>query len=100
LFKELLAQIAAQRPLAIGLDILMPEPDNTSPEALAARMPEGRLHDELTQLPSHDALLAEQCGARRLCLVRRASCTRRPAPATPCACGRCVRAGRMRHICR
>lgn len=60
LFKELLAQIAAQRPLAIGLDILMPEPDNTSPEALAARMPEGRLHDELTQLPSHDALLAEQ----------------------------------------
>lgn len=60
LFKELLAQIAAQRPLAIGLDILMPEPDNTSPEALAARMPEGRLHDELTKLPSHDALLAEQ----------------------------------------
>ncbi|MYM22081.1 SpoIIE family protein phosphatase [Duganella sp. FT135W] len=60
LFKELLEQIAAQRPLAIGLDILMPEPDNTSPEALAARMPEGRLHDELTQLPSHDALLAEQ----------------------------------------
>jgi serine phosphatase RsbU (regulator of sigma subunit) len=60
LFKELLAQIAAQRPLAIGLDILMPEPDNTSPEALAARLPEGPLRDELTQLPSHDALLAEQ----------------------------------------
>jgi serine phosphatase RsbU (regulator of sigma subunit) len=60
LFKDLLAQIAAQRPLAIGLDILMPEPDNTSPEALAARLPEGRLHEELTRLPSHDALLAEQ----------------------------------------
>jgi serine phosphatase RsbU (regulator of sigma subunit) len=60
LFKELLEQIAAQRPLAIGLDILMPEPDNTSPEALAARLPEGRLHDELAQLPSHDALLAAQ----------------------------------------
>jgi len=60
LFKELLAQIAAQHPLAIGLDILMPEPDNTSPEALAGRLPEGRLHDELAGLPSHDALLAEQ----------------------------------------
>jgi serine phosphatase RsbU (regulator of sigma subunit) len=60
LLKELLEKIAEQRPLAIGLDILMPEPDNTSPEALAARMPDGRLHDELAQLPSHDALLAEQ----------------------------------------
>lgn len=59
-FRELLAKIAEQRPLAIGLDILMPEPDNTSPEALAARLPEGRLHDELALLPSHDALLAEQ----------------------------------------
>lgn len=60
MLKELLAQIAAQRPLAIGLDILMPEPDNTSPEALAARLPQGRLHDELTRLPSQDALLAGQ----------------------------------------
>ncbi|WP_343731594.1 CHASE2 domain-containing protein [Duganella sp.] len=59
-FRELLAKIAEQRPLAIGLDILMPEPDNTSPEALAARLPDGRLRDELALLPSHDALLAEQ----------------------------------------
>ncbi|NVM78290.1 serine phosphatase RsbU (regulator of sigma subunit) [Duganella sp. SG902] len=59
-FRALLARIAEQRPLAIGLDILMPEPDNTSPEALAARLPDGRLRDELARLPSHDALLAEQ----------------------------------------
>jgi serine phosphatase RsbU (regulator of sigma subunit) len=60
LLKDLLERIAEQEPLAIGLDILMPEPDNTSPEALVARLPEGRLHDELALLPSHDALLAEQ----------------------------------------
>ncbi|WP_373986885.1 CHASE2 domain-containing protein [Duganella sp. BuS-21] len=60
LLKDLLERIAEQEPLAIGLDILMPEPDNTSPEALVARLPQGRLHDELALLPSHDALLAEQ----------------------------------------
>lgn len=60
LLKDLLARIAEQGPLAIGLDILMPEPDNTSPEALVARLPQGRLHDELALLPSHDALLAAQ----------------------------------------
>ncbi|MRW89609.1 SpoIIE family protein phosphatase [Duganella sp. FT80W] len=57
---ELIGRIAEQRPLAIGLDILMPEPDNTSPEALAARLPDGRLRADLAKLPSHDALLAER----------------------------------------
>ncbi|SHM72880.1 Serine phosphatase RsbU, regulator of sigma subunit [Duganella sacchari] len=60
LFTELLAHIGEQHPLAIGLDILMPEPDNTSPESLAARLPDGPLRGELATLPSHDALLAEQ----------------------------------------
>lgn len=60
---ELIGRIAAQRPLAIGLDILMPEPDNTSPEALAARMPPGRVRDELSQLTPYDTLLAARMRA-------------------------------------
>jgi serine phosphatase RsbU (regulator of sigma subunit)/CHASE2 domain-containing sensor protein len=60
---ELIARIAAGQPLAIGLDILMPEPDNTSPEALAARMPPGRVRDELSQLTPYDQLLAAQMRA-------------------------------------
>ncbi|WP_229259605.1 CHASE2 domain-containing protein [Duganella aceris] len=60
---ELVARVAAQRPLAIGLDILMPEADNTSPEALAARMLPGRVRDELSQLTPYDQLLAAQLRA-------------------------------------
>ena len=56
---ELIARAAAQRPLAIGLDIMMPESDMTSPEALAARLPPGDLKDGLSALPSNDEVLAE-----------------------------------------
>lgn len=55
---ELIEHINAQRPLAIGLDILMPEPDTTSPEALAARLPPGPLRDSLAALPAYDDVLA------------------------------------------
>jgi serine phosphatase RsbU (regulator of sigma subunit)/CHASE2 domain-containing sensor protein len=55
---ELIERIDAQRPLAIGLDILMPEPDTTSPEALAARLPAGALRDGLAALPAYDDVLA------------------------------------------
>lgn len=65
---ELIARIAAGQPLAIGLDILMPEPDNTSPEALAARMPPGRVRDELSQLTPYDQLLAAQMRAAPMVL--------------------------------
>ncbi len=65
---ELIARIAAGQPLAIGLDILMPEPDNTSPEALAARMPTGRVRDELSQLTPYDQLLAAQMRAAPMVL--------------------------------
>jgi serine phosphatase RsbU (regulator of sigma subunit) len=60
---ELIGRVAAQQPLAIGLDILMPEADNTSPEALAARMPAGQVRDELSQLTPYDQLLAAQIRA-------------------------------------
>ncbi|RFP11054.1 CHASE2 domain-containing protein [Duganella sp. BJB488] len=55
---ELIEHINAQQPLAIGLDILMPEPDTTSPEALAARLPSGPLRDSLAALPAYDDVLA------------------------------------------
>ncbi len=55
---QLIERIAAQRPLAIGLDILMPESDLTSAEALAARLPAGPLRDALAALPANDDVLA------------------------------------------
>ncbi|OWW19182.1 SpoIIE family protein phosphatase [Noviherbaspirillum denitrificans] len=55
----LLERIAAHQPLAVGLDIIMPEHDTSSPEAIAAALgPEqAALRDALKRLPSHDAVL-------------------------------------------
>ncbi|MBJ7310910.1 CHASE2 domain-containing protein [Rugamonas sp. CCM 8940] len=55
---ELIDRAAAQRPLVIGLDLLMPEPDGASPEALAAQLAPGPLRDGLAALPSNDQALA------------------------------------------
>ena len=57
-FAQLIRRIAAYQPLVIGLDILLPEPDMTSPEALAARLPPGQLRDALAALPPNDEVLA------------------------------------------
>ena len=57
-FAELIKRIASYQPLAIGLDILFPEADLTSPEALATRLPPGPLRDELARLPPNDEVLA------------------------------------------
>jgi adenylate cyclase len=58
---ELIDAIAVHRPAAIGLDIYMPESDQTSPEQVAQRL--GPQHDALAGglrlLPPHDARLAE-----------------------------------------
>jgi len=58
---ELIEAIAAFKPLAIGLDIYMPEPDQTSPARVAANLPSGQdsLARELGALPSHETRLAE-----------------------------------------
>jgi serine phosphatase RsbU (regulator of sigma subunit)/CHASE2 domain-containing sensor protein len=77
---ELIGRIDAQRPLAIGLDILMPEPDTTSPEALAARLPAGPLRDGLASLPSHDEVLA--AAMRRAPMVLGAAGFTHPEPGT------------------
>ncbi|SDR50327.1 adenylate cyclase [Paraburkholderia fungorum] len=61
----LIDAIAAQKPLAIGLDIYMPEPDQTSPDKVADNLPKSAasLAAELRTLPSHDAILARSLRA-------------------------------------
>src|SRR5471032_3260040 len=61
----LIDAIAAHKPLAIGLDIYMPEPDQTSPDKVAGNLPESAasLAAELRALPSHDAILAQSLRA-------------------------------------
>ncbi len=56
----LINSIAALKPLAIGLDIYMPEPDQTSPDRVAANLPKtaAALAAGLRALPSHEAILA------------------------------------------
>src|SRR4051794_33911182 len=56
----LIDAIAAYKPLAIGLDIYMPEPDQTSPDRVADNLPKtaAALAAALLALPSHDAILA------------------------------------------
>lgn len=56
----LIEAIAAHRPAAIGLDIYMPEADQTSPGRVADNLPAAQtaLAHALRRLPSHDARLA------------------------------------------
>lgn len=62
---DLIDAIAAHQPAAIGLDMYMPEPDQTSPDRVAANLPpEGRsLAHALSQLPSHETRLAKSLHA-------------------------------------
>ncbi len=61
----LIDAIAAQKPLAIGLDIYMPEPDQTSPDKVADNLPKSAaaLAAGLRALPSHEAILAKSLRA-------------------------------------
>jgi adenylate cyclase len=62
---SLVDAIAALKPLAIGLDIYMPEPDQTSPDKVAANLPKSAadLAAGLRALPSHEAILARSLRA-------------------------------------
>ncbi len=62
---ELIDKINAMEPLAIGLDIYMPEPDQTSPDKVAANLPPGSqaLAKGLRGLPSHEMILARSLKA-------------------------------------
>lgn len=61
----LIDKIAAHRPLAIGLDLYMPELDQTSPARVADNLAPGNeiLADALRQLPSHEARLVQSLKA-------------------------------------
>lgn len=67
---ELIDRTAAARPLAIGLDIIMPEADMSSPEAIAARLAPAQAHlkEELAALPPHDDVLAASMRRARVVL--------------------------------
>jgi serine phosphatase RsbU (regulator of sigma subunit)/CHASE2 domain-containing sensor protein len=60
LLAQLIDEIARNRPAAIGIDILMPEPDGLSPERLLSRVrnTDPELLRRLAELPGNDALLA------------------------------------------
>jgi adenylate cyclase len=57
----LIDAIAAQHPAAIGLDLYMPEPDQTSPDRVADNLSPGDedIATQLRALPSHEAVLAK-----------------------------------------
>lgn len=58
---ELVDAIAARKPAAIGLDLYMPEADQTTPSRVADRLPiaAADLARELRRLPAHEARLAQ-----------------------------------------
>ncbi|WP_340118737.1 CHASE2 domain-containing protein [Pelagibius sp. 7325] len=59
LLADLANRIAPQNPRVFGINILFPEPDRLSPEAVLQRFPiDAPLRESLAQLPSNDALLA------------------------------------------
>jgi len=62
---ELIDAIARYQPVAIGLDIYMPEADQTSPEQVAGRLgpDQAELAGMLRRLPAHDDRLARSLQA-------------------------------------
>src|SRR5262249_23589286 len=59
LLARLLARIGEGRPAAVGLDLVMPEPDRLSPRRLAELIPalDADVVGRLSRLPSNDAVL-------------------------------------------
>ena len=67
---QLVREIRKAGPRAIGFDILMPEPDRSSPEHWLDTLPthDADLAQALESLPSHDAELARALGAGKVVL--------------------------------
>ena len=64
LVADLIGHLSAAGSVAVGLDIIFPEPDRTSPAQAARLWPQAEeLKPLLARLPDHDALLAEAMAA-------------------------------------
>jgi serine phosphatase RsbU (regulator of sigma subunit)/CHASE2 domain-containing sensor protein len=68
---ELLTRISAAKPVVIGLDMLMSEPDRFSPDALASLVPDlpRPVAQHLRALPSNEARLAAALRAQKSVLA-------------------------------
>ncbi|OPY89123.1 MAG: Phosphoserine phosphatase RsbU [Syntrophaceae bacterium PtaU1.Bin231] len=67
---ELIDRLMAGRPAAIGIDIIMPEPDRSSPARMAASLPQvsPALRRSLSALPDNDRILAAALAGRPVVL--------------------------------
>ena len=67
---ELIDRVAEKKPLAIGLDLLFPEPDRFSPATLALSLPvmSTELAEKLKSFPSGDAVFAKAMAGRNVVL--------------------------------
>jgi adenylate cyclase len=70
LLARLVETIACGQPLAIGLDIFMPEPDRLSPDRLARLIPglDPEIESRLAAMPSNDSVLASVIAGRPVVL--------------------------------
>jgi CHASE2 domain-containing sensor protein/serine phosphatase RsbU (regulator of sigma subunit) len=68
---QLIDAIDRQQPAAVGLDVLLPEPDRLSPERLleTAHQRDPALAEHLASLDSNDSVLARSVAAARAVLV-------------------------------
>jgi serine phosphatase RsbU (regulator of sigma subunit)/CHASE2 domain-containing sensor protein len=82
---ELVRRIGEAGAIAIGLDIVMPEPDRMSPETVVARLQPHRSAalSAFLAFPGNDARLAQVIGAHRVVLGAAGSDARAGAPETP-----------------
>ncbi|MBT3788923.1 MAG: CHASE2 domain-containing protein [Alphaproteobacteria bacterium] len=88
---ELIDKVGRQKPLAIGLDIIMPEPDRLSPGRFAREQPgiPAELGRQLATLPSNDNLFAQTIARWPVALGRAALTVKQqsgdlaPVPQTP-----------------
>lgn len=71
LLAQLLDQVNAAQPTAVGLEILFFEPDRLSPEQLAQNMPDlpSDIRIRLSGFPTHDEILAKSLSGGRIVLA-------------------------------
>lgn len=81
LLAQLIHTIGGAEPAAIGIDVVMPEPDPLSPDNLLARIdPGAALSGRLTDLPSNDRELANALATSPTVLILVESSTSTPTP--------------------